>query len=331
MKTKYLTKPLMFFAVFCSAFCSMEIFAQDDTQSPSVQQSDENVQRESEPSKLQALKGILGSSLQSDPAAEIDGEMPGTMKNITPNLIYQAVKSFSILVGGVLFFLLLKVGILKFNELITEKEAIRESDTTLRLKTLSGIVYWAGSIFITLSVLYMILDNFGINMAPLIAGAGIAGLAFGFGGQYLIRDVINGIFILVEGQYSINDVVKIGEHGGLVEAINLRYTKLRDLEGRVIIIPNGEIKTVINFTRGYAHALLKVGVAYKENVDQVMAVIKEIGEGMREDTYFGKLILEDLEMLGVDDFADSQVSILFRIKTLPIKQWEVAREFRRRL
>ena len=321
----------MFFAVFCSAFCSMEIFAQDDTQSPSVQQSDENVQRESEPSKLQALKGILGSSLQSDPAAEIDGEMPGTMKNITPNLIYQAVKSFSILVGGVLFFLLLKVGILKFNELITEKEAIRESDTTLRLKTLSGIVYWAGSIFITLSVLYMILDNFGINMAPLIAGAGIAGLAFGFGGQYLIRDIINGIFILLEGQYHVGDVIKVGEHGGLVESVNLRVTILRDLEGRVIYIPNGEIKSVINMTKEWSRALLSIGVAYKENVDHVMDVIKEIGKEMRRDPNFAKLILDDLQMLGVDSFDDSQVTIRCFIKTLPIKQWDVAREFRRRL
>jgi len=135
----------------------------------------------------------------------------------------------------------------------------------------------------------------------------------------------------LEGQYRINDVVKIGEFGGLVEGLNLRHTKLRDLEGRVIYIPNGEIKTVVNFTQDYANAVLEIGVAYKEKVDQVMAVIKELGAEMRNDDYFKKLILEDLEMLGVDSFGESQVTIKFRIKTLPIKQWEVAREFRRRL
>jgi small conductance mechanosensitive channel len=177
----------------------------------------------------------------------------------------------------------------------------------------------------------MVLKNFGIDVAPLLAGAGIVGLAVGFGGQYLIRDVINGVFILLEDQYRVNDVVKIGEHGGLVESINLRITKLRDLEGRVIYIPNGEIKTVVNFTKDYAQALLTVGVAYKENVDKVLSVIKDLGKEIKQDPCFGKLILDDLEMLGVDDFGDSQVTIKFRMKTLPIKQWEVAREFRRRL
>ncbi len=228
-------------------------------------------------------------------------------------------------------FLCLVYGLKKFEKMISQKEAIRESEMTLRLKTFSQVLKWIGMILIAGLALYMILENFGISIAPLLAGAGIVGLAFGFGGQYLIRDIINGLFILIEGQYRINDVVQIGEHGGLVESVNLRMTQLRDLEGRVIYIPNGEIKTVINFTKGYAHALLNVGVAYKENVDQVMAVIKELGKELRGDPSFGRLVIDDLEMLGVDEFGDSQVTIKFRIKTLPIKQWEVAREFRRRL
>ena len=190
---------------------------------------------------------------------------------------------------------------------------------------------WLATIVLILTVVYLVLENHGFNMAPLLAGAGIVGLAFGFGGQYLIRDLINGLFILIEGQYSINDVVKIGEYGGLVEDVNLRITRLRDLEGRVIFIPNGEIKMVVNYTKDYAQALLNVGVAYKENVDKVMDVIKEVGNELRSDRYFGRLILANLEMLGVDDFADSAVIIKFRMKTLPIKQWEVMREFRRRL
>ncbi len=177
----------------------------------------------------------------------------------------------------------------------------------------------------------MLLENFGIAVAPILAGAGVVGLALGFGGQYLIRDIINGVFILFEGQYRINDVVRIGEFGGLVEAVNLRHTRLRDQEGRVIYIPNGEIKTVVNFTKEYSQALLNIDVAYETDIDHVIRVIKDLGAEMRKDGYFSRLILNDLEMLGVEDLADSRITLKFRIKTLPIKQWEVAREFRRRL
>jgi moderate conductance mechanosensitive channel len=232
---------------------------------------------------------------------------------------------------GFLLLLILNWGLRKFERAITEKDAIREKETTLRLKTISSLFRWTGSIVVFGVVLYMVLDNVGVDMAPILAGAGILGLAVGFGGQYLIRDIINGIFILVEGQYRINDVVKIGDLGGLVEEVNLRYTRLRDLEGRVIYIPNGKVETVINFTQEFAQALLNIGVAYKENVDQVMAVLAQIGADMREDKYYGRLILDNLEMLGVDEFGDSQVTIKCRMKTLPIKQWEVAREFRRRV
>ncbi len=226
---------------------------------------------------------------------------------------------------------LLKFGVARIDERLTEKDAIVESDTSLRLKTLTGLAYWLGTLLIVSCMIYIILENLGFSMAPLLAGAGIVGLAFGFGGQYLIRDVINGIFILVEGQYHVNDVIKVGELAGLVENINLRVTRLRDLEGRVIYIPNGEIKSVINFTKEWSRALFNLGVAYKEDADHVMDVIKSVGKEMREHEYFGRLILDDLQMLGVDDFASSQVTIKFFIKTLPIKQWEVAREFRRRL
>ncbi len=218
-----------------------------------------------------------------------------------------------------------------FEKMLSRKEAIREDEVTLRMKTLSKLINWLSGIVIFIIVAYFILENFGFSVAPLLAGAGIAGIAFGFGGQYLIRDLINGIFILLEDQYRINDVVKIGDCSGLVEEINLRITTLRDLDGRVIIIPNGEIKTVINYTKGYAQALLDIRVAYKENVDRVMEVIKKIGKELRGDAYYGRLIIGDLEMLGVDDFADSAVVIKFRMKTLPIKQWDVMREFRRRL
>lgn len=261
-------------------------------------------------------------------AAEEGGQTAGFWQS---DWAIKSVRGGIILLLGAVLFWLLKFGVSKILVKISQKDVLRESENTLRIKTLLQLVNWTGSILIVLFVFYMLLDNLGINMAPLLAGAGIVGLAFSFGGQYLIRDLINGIFILVEGQYRINDVVKIGEHGGLVESVNLRHTRLRDLEGRVIYIPNGEIKTVINFTTEYAQALLDIGVAYKENVDEVMQVIKDLAAEMRKDPLYGRMILEDMEMLGVDAFADSQVTIKCRMKTIPIKQWEVSREFRRRL
>lgn len=247
------------------------------------------------------------------------------------SFLEKTLASVTIIFIGLILLFLMKLGLKNFGRLITKKDVLREDALTLRMKTISKLFNWLGGFIIIGIVVYMVLETHGISVGPLLAGAGIIGLAFGFGGQYLIRDLINGLFILVEGQYRIGDVVKIGEYGGLVEDINLRITTLRDLEGRVIVIPNGEIKIVVNYTRKYAQALLNIGVAYKENVDRVMGVIKEIGKEMRKDEYFGKLILDDVEMFGVDDFGDSQVTIKFRIKTLPIKQWEVMREFRRRL
>lgn len=236
-----------------------------------------------------------------------------------------------LLVLGWVLMRLLKFGLHTFEQRISHRDVVRENGATLRLKTMIVVFRWLGTIAIIGMMLYGILETMGVNVAPLLAGAGIVGLAFGFGGQYLIRDLINGIFILIEGQYRINDVVQIGDNSGLVEDVNLRLTTLRDFEGRVLLIPNGEVKTVINFTKDFAYAVLKIGVAYKEDIEKVMNVIKDIGQEMRRDPKFGRLIMEDLEMSGVDDLAESQVTILFRIKTLPIMQWDVAREFRLRV
>ena len=137
--------------------------------------------------------------------------------------------------------------------------------------------------------------------------------------------------ILLENQYKLKDVVKIGDHAGSVEQITMRMTALRDLEGNLHFLPNGEIKSVINMTHGWSRALFDIGVAYKENVDNVMNVILEVGQELRQDKKFRLFILEDPTMLGVDAFGDSAVVIKFFIKTLPLKQWDVKREMLRRL
>jgi len=281
--------------------------------------------------KETALQSVLTTfsllALSSTPALAETIEI----QNTTPSLTERILKTCVLIMIGAGFFILLKIGLRKFEDFISEKGAIRESDKTLRIKTIVRLFQWVGSIGIIGAILYMVLENFGFNVAPLLAGAGIVGLAFGFGGQYLIRDLINGIFILLEGQYGVNDIVKIGEYAGVVENMNLRITVLRDAEGRVIIIPNGEIKIVVNLTKDYSRAVLNIGVAYKENIDHVMDVLKKIGQELREDPYFGKLTLDGIEMLGVEEFADSQVTIRFRVKTLPSKQWEISRELRRRI
>lgn len=246
-------------------------------------------------------------------------------------MLDKTMQSFLIILVGLIMLLVVKFGIKILEQILTRKDSLQQRELKIRIKTLGKIFFWSSNIIIVATVIYMILGVFGISVAPLIAGAGIVGLAFGFGGQYLIRDIINGFFILIEDQYRIDDVIKVGDYGGLVEDINLRITTLRDLEGRVIIIPNGEIKTVINFTKKFAQALFDIRVAYKENVDKVMDIIKDTGKELRADSHFGRLILDDLEMLGVDDFTESAVIIKFRIKTRPIKQWDVSREFRRRL
>lgn len=236
-----------------------------------------------------------------------------------------------IILSSMAVFFAVKFGIKFFLKAIMRKVSRVDREVTLRIKTFVKIFDWMAAVFIFLTMVFLILEAFGISVAPLIAGAGIIGIAVGFGSQYLVRDVISGFFLLMEGQYRIDDVVKIGDYSGLVEDINLRITTLRDMEGRVIIIPNGEIKAVINYTKEYAQALFDLRVAYKEDLDKVMETIKDLGKEMRSDKYYGALILDELEMFGVDDFTDSAAIVKFRIKTLPVRQWDVAREFRRRL
>lgn len=271
---------------------------------------------------IEALKREMGELKNAEKANE---------DTQTRSIAWRFAIAFLALLAASALFIALKIGIKKFEEFVSEKDVIRESAQTLRIKTISKIFHWVGSIFIGLIWVYVVLDTFGVNVAPLLAGAGIIGVALGFGGQYLIRDLINGIFILVEGQFGVNDIVKIGDFAGVVEDVNLRTTTLRDMEGRVIVIPNGEINVVINMAKDFAQAVLNIGVAYKENVDKVMDAISQIGREVRSDPKFGPFILGDFEMLGVDAFGESEVTIKCRIKTLPTKQWEVSRELRRRI
>ncbi len=200
-----------------------------------------------------------------------------------------------------------------------------------RAQTLVGVFENFASLAIVIGGGLMVLQEAGVPIGPLLGGAAVVGFAVGFGSQNLVRDYFSGFVILLENQYKLNDVVQIGDHSGLVERITMRMTALRDLEGNLHFIPNGEIKSVVNMTHGWSRALFDIGVAYKENVDHVMAVIMELAGQLRKDSKFRLMILDDPTMLGVDAFGDSAVVIKFHIKTLPLKQWEVKRELNRRI
>ena len=200
-----------------------------------------------------------------------------------------------------------------------------------RTETLAGLIEKTVRAIVMIAAALMTLQALGINIGPLLAGAGVVGLAIGFGAQSLVKDVISGFFILLENHMNVGDVVEIAGETGLVESINMRVTTLRDLSGNVHIIPNGEIAVVTNMTKEYSRAVLEIGVAYKENVDEVMQVMKDVGDELAKDPGFSYRILEPMEMLGLDSFGDSSVNIKARITTKPLEQWNVAREYRRRL
>lgn len=175
------------------------------------------------------------------------------------------------------------------------------------------------------------LREIGLEIGPILASIGVAGLAVGFGAQTLVKDVISGFFLILENQVRVGDVAIVNGTGGLVEQLSFRTIVLRDLQGTVHVFPNGSINTLANMTQTWSAFVFDIGVAYKEDVDRVIPILRRVGEEMRADVQFGPSILEDIEIFGVDDFADSAVVIKGRIKTVPIKQWDVGREYRRRI
>jgi small conductance mechanosensitive channel len=200
-----------------------------------------------------------------------------------------------------------------------------------RVDTLTHIIRDVARIVILFVGMTMILSEGGMDLKPLLAAAGLGGLAIGFGAQSLVKDLISGFFILWEDSVRIGDVVEVAGVSGVVEEVELRAIKLRDLSGNVHVVPNGVIDKVKNMTKDYSYYVFDLGIAYKEDVDEVMEVLKEIAVELQKDPAFGADILAPLEMLGVDQFADSAVIIKCRIQTEPIKQWRIGREMNRRI
>lgn len=200
-----------------------------------------------------------------------------------------------------------------------------------QLRTLAGIIYSVGLFVIFFFAAMQILGTIGINMGPLLASAGIVGLAIGFGAQTLVKDVINGFFILLENQFDVGDVVKVAGVQGTVESLTLRRTILRDVDGTLHTIPNSGISIVSNLTRDWTQLILHVGVDYKEDSDKVVGLLKEVGAELRNDDRFKHSIVADPEVPGIDKVSASEVDYLMLVKTVPGQQFAVSRELRRRI
>ena len=213
----------------------------------------------------------------------------------------------------------------RMEERTGDREALKRADTLTR------VFRYSVTVLVTLVAGMMVLSELGVSLAPVLGAAGIAGIAIGFGAQSLVKDFFSGFFILFEDQIRTGDVVKVGNHSGVVEEITLRHTRLRDYEGAVHYVPNSMIDSVINMSRGFANAVMDIGVSYRENIDEVYAVLRATAKEFRADPDFGPRILDDLEIAGVDRLDSSAIVIRCRFRTVALEQWGVRREFLRRL
>jgi len=233
--------------------------------------------------------------------------------------------------GSILLIRFLRAVADRIPRLMPAGQELVVTEREKRAHTVASLLRTVGTTLVVIVAAMMAFREIGLDIIPLIAGAGVAGLAIGFGAQSLIKDVIAGFFILLEDQFHVGDVIQADGVSGQVEQMTLRMTIVRDLQGTVHFIPNGEIKVASNLTKQWSRAVLEIGVRYEEDVDRVIAVLTEVGRSLADDEVFGKMVLEPPQVLGVEGLTDSQVTIRILTKTLPLKQWEVAREFRRRI
>ena len=253
---------------------------------------------------------------------------------VTDWLLQHGIKILIILLLGLGIWFALKKIIPPLVRRTVARTREKESKTGMekRTKTLVGVFMGASRILIGIIIIFMILSEVGIPIGPALAGLGVVGVAVGFGAQWLIRDLIAGTFILLENEYRMGDVVRVADVAGGVEEVTLRKTVLRDLDGILHHIPNGEIRVASNFTRHWSRAHLNISVAYKEDLDRVMAIIRRTWEELAEDADWGSFLISKTPwLLRVDAFGDSGIVIKVVGETQPLKQWDVMGELRRRI
>lgn len=217
----------------------------------------------------------------------------------------------------------------QLRELLVARQETTEDGQ--RIRTLSRVIRYVLTVAVTLLGAILVLGELGISVAPILGAAGVIGIAVGFGAQSLVKDYFTGFFLLLENQLRIGDVVDAGGKSGTVEELTLRYLRLRDYSGNVHYIPNGNITVVTNMSLGFAYAVIDIGVAYAERIDEVVALMRRVGETLRTDPSFAGRILEPLEVAGVEQWADSAVVIRCRFKVAPLEQWSVRREYLARI
>lgn len=251
---------------------------------------------------------------------------------LIPWLLSSGIRIIAIIIVALIINKIVKRGIDKIvrisvvsNNFSSKEAEIKRENTLIQIFSISS------KIALFSIIILMVLQEFGVSIGPILAAAGIVGLAFGFGGQYLIRDIISGLFIIIENQYRIGDIVKFENLGGVVEKISLRMTTLRDLDGTVHHIPHGEIKEVSNYSKDFSRVNLDIGVSYGAKLEQVIEVVNKTGIELAEDAKFKEFIITAPQFLRVNDFADSSVMIKILGETLPSKQWEITGELRKKL
>jgi small conductance mechanosensitive channel len=287
-----------------------------------------------EQERIEALKEAEARKIEAEEAGEELARLanPFTTRNLALWVSSHGPNLLAIIVVTAVLYLLVRQCSRHIVRVVTRAgHRGTEEDRENRANTLVGVFRYAAGVLILGGGIVMLLDEAGIPIVPLMGGAAVLGLAVAFGAQNLIKDYFSGFMMLMEDQYGVNDVVRIGTTAGLVEKITLRVTVLRDLEGIRHFIPHGSVTQVSNLTHTWSRAMFDIPVALTEDVDRAIEVLIALGKEMRADPEFGKYIIEDPEMLGVDAFDHSAVIIKFLIKTRPLKQWLVKREMLRRI
>jgi len=252
-------------------------------------------------------------------------------KTVSSWLTTSGIKIIGILITLIILSQMSKWIVKWLERFIREKDPLQAVEAKKRAQTLGRILRHALLTVIAFIAVLMILGELGIQLGPLLATAGIGAVALGFGAQSLVKDVISGFFIILENQYRIGDAIDVAGVSGLVESVSLRKTVLRDLEGRVHTIPNGEIKVVTNLSKEWSRAVVDIGISYREDIDQIITLLSEIGRELADEEPYKSAILEPMQILGVEQFKESEIIIRMIVKTVPLKQWEVGRELRRRI
>lgn len=283
---------------------------------------------------LSAATFLLVLGLIIAPVLEVAGLQPRTGVRLRPLATWVFGSGLRILLIAALAYALVRAVTLlvqRFEHEVNRGTGLDALERAKRARTLGSLIRNVASSVIAGVAVLMTLRELGIDIAPVLAGAGIVGLAVGFGAQTLVRDIISGFFLILEDQVRVGDVAAINGQGGLVEAINLRTIVLRDFDGTVHVFPNGAITTLANRSKDFSFYVIDIGIPYGEDPDRVIAVLQDVGASLQADDRYSPNILAPIEIVGVDAFAESAVQIKMRIKTMPQKQWEVGRELRRRI